>query len=622
MDDQVRSTIQKRDDKGRIRHGAEWLAIWSDPESVKTDDEKKLDANRLKYVETIRRRLAASTRSIAEEPALEVVFSGRETGPNRIVLTDLDPSAPDLPAARGESDKRASILRHHDRNLHARLRPKDPDEAVLFDLAEEARCIGLAGRRYPGIAANQIAHHTARLKKSDLYKAHLAVLIPLSEALRMVLRDSFLSIDDPSIPSTGFRMWDRWLRERHQQDFDRLSDVLEDQGEFAASALSFLERLFVELPSKGRTDRQLSPSAKSGDAADAEIRRESDDMVDGAKIYEPGEQILDIEDAAEEKLLTASRAPIAAPYRVFTTEHDRIVYADDLADRSELRSIRHELDARRAEFRRSFAKLVSRLQRRLMALQTRSWEFDLDDGLIDASRLDRVVVNPGFSHAYKQEIDSPFRDTVVTLLVDNSGSMRGKPIEIACLVADMLAAALERCGVSVEVLGFTTSGWKGGKSGRDWAKSGKPDNPGRLNDLLHIIYKSADTPLRRARDAMCAMLSPSVLKENVDGEALAWAARRLSQRQEARKVLVVISDGAPVDEATIEANSDRDILDRHLRQVIAKIEGDGLIELSAIGIKHDVGSYYRRAARIDRAEDLGATLVAHLDGLFLNAGGR
>ena len=263
------------------------------------------------------------------------------------------------------------------------------------------------------------------------------------------------------------------------------------------------------------------------------------------------------------------------------------------------------LEKRRAEFRRDFSRLVSRLQRKLLARQTRNWSFDLDEGLVDASRLDRVVVNPGFASAYKQEQESEFRDTVVSILIDNSGSMRGKPIEIACLASDMIAAALERCSVSCEILGFTTRGWKGGEAAKDWARAGRPENPGRLNDTLHIIYKSADEPMRRVRLAVCGMLDRSILKENIDGEALLWASRRLLMRGESRKLLIVISDGAPVDQATVEENADKAILDRHLREVIAQIEATGTIELAAIGVKHEVAGYYATASRSTRSSRLG-----------------
>ena len=278
-----------------------------------------------------------------------------------------------------------------------------------------------------------------------------------------------------------------------------------------------------------------------------------------AYLFEPGEET-DHQPGTARSTVTSEE--MDHPYRVHTTRHDRIVRPEELFDKGALAKARHRLDESQAEYRQDILRLSGRLQRRLMAQQARRWEFDMDEGLIDASRLDRVVTSPGFTSAYKQEAQSPFRDTLVTLLIDNSGSMRGRPVETACVVADILSAALERCGVSAEVLGFTTRNWKGGLSAKDWKQSGRPGNPGRLNDLLHIVYKDADTPLRRARDAICAMLEPSLLKENIDGEALIWAAGRALRRPEARRMLIVISDGAPVDQATLEANDDKRLLDQ------------------------------------------------------------
>jgi cobaltochelatase CobT len=305
------------------------------------------------------------------------------------------------------------------------------------------------------------------------------------------------------------------------------------------------------------------------------------------------------------------------PYSVYTTAHDLVVRATDLASEAELRRERLLLEQRRGEFRRDLRRLVLRLQRRLIARQLRNWSFDLEEGLVDASRLDRLVVNPGFTSFYKQERETTFRDTVVAILIDNSGSMRGKPIELACVASDLIAAALERCQVSCEILGFTTREWTGGQSARDWAAAGRPTSPGRLNDTLHIIYKAADEPVRRSRLGLFGMLNPSILKENIDGEALLWASRRLLARPENRKVLIVISDGAPADQATLEENEDKSLLDRNLRKVILEIETSGCIELAALGVKHDVSRYYPNHVRIEALEQIGDSLVQMIDGFLL-----
>lgn len=438
----------------------------------------------------------------------------------------------------------------------------------------------------------------------------------------MVLRDCLVEKPEPSIPSAAFRMWDQWIRARFAEDLKDLCRAQHDQAAYGRLALVFIRGLLKELGSDEGRKRRFRSGARKPAGSEEEnpddqvaVDRLREDPTGG--IFEPGGQFFP--ENVPQNLLAAEqdRASAAPPaYKVFTTTHDRVAQATDLADVATLRATRANLDQRRAEFRRDLARLVMRLQRRLLARQIRDWEFDLEEGLIDAARLDRVIVNPGFASAYKQERESEFRDSAVFILIDNSGSMRGKPIEIACVVSDLISAALERCNIACEILGFTTSAWKGGESHRDWVRCGRPANPGRLNDLLHIIYKSAEERVRRSRVNLCAMLEPSLLKENIDGEAILWAARRLLALPEQRRVLIVISDGAPVDQATLENNADKEILDRHLREVIGEIEGSGSIELAAIGVKHDARRYYRNSVQIDKIENLGVSLVSVIDKLL------
>jgi len=558
MVEKVRSTIQKRDAKGVIRHGAEWLAIWSDPESLRSEAEKRATRE-------TQRCLAAAARSISGDPTFQVAI---EAG-----------------ARRGDIDSRALVRRFHSAEHH--VPPADAAERRLFDLCEQVRCEAAGARLYPGVAENLEAQQLERVEPD----VHLASLVPLSEALRMVLRDALIERAEPSIPSVGFRMWDQWIRSRFGDMLESLRLAVYDQAAFAALSLELIR----SLPKEGHA-RRFTPSDEGGTEIATERRREDP----SGDIFEPGGDLIH-----EASLAAVEHAPMT-PYVVFTTAHDRVVRAADLPHAS-----RPALSQRR-----DLARLVMRLQRRLLARQVRDWNFDLEEGLIDAARLDRVIVNPGFAAAYKQERQSEFRDSAVTILIDNSGSMRGKPIEIACLASDLISAALERCHVTCEILGFTTSAWKGGESFRDWVRAGRPANPGRLNDLLHIIYKSADEPVRRSHVNLCAMLQPELLKENIDGEALLWAARRLLARPEQRRVLIVISDGAPVDQATLENNADREMLDRHLREVIAEVEGSGGIELAAIGVKHDVDRYYRNSVRIAEVDNLGESLVAVIDTLL------
>jgi cobaltochelatase CobT len=605
----VKSTIQKRDDKGIIRHGAEWLTIWSDPDSLKTGAEMRAEAAAHRERIEMEYRLAAAARSVSGNPELQIVFGadGR--------AADLPP----LPALRGEIDSYALIQRFHSPAVHHDLAPAEPGARRLFDLCEHVRCEAVGAQRFPGIRENLVAHQLERLRKSNLLNAHLASLVPLAEGLRMVLRDALLEAAEPSIDSQAFWMWHQWLRARFSQDLHALRLTQQDQLSYASISLAFIEKLLKELGSDEGRKRRFEPSGSEsgeavedgGDLLDAERMREDP----AGDVFQPGGDLF-LEEHPKPFAAPVNDAASPAPYAVFTTSHDRVARPTDLVDPAALRKSRLDLDRRRADFRRDFAHLVTRLQRRLLARQMRNWSFDLDEGLIDASRLDRVIVNPGFASAYKQEQESEFRDSVVSILIDNSGSMRGKPIEIACLASDMISAALERCAVACEILGFTTSGWKGGNSARDWARAGRPKDPGRLNDLLHIVYKSADEPVRRSRAHVCAMLETALLKENIDGEALLWAWRRLLTRPESRKVLIVISDGAPVDQATLEHNADKAILDRHLRGVIAAIEASRSIELTAIGVKHDVGRYYRNSVQIDKVENLGASLVAMVDTLL------
>jgi cobaltochelatase CobT len=615
----LRSTILKKDAKGVVRHGAEWLALWSDPEALKSAEERRQDRDEGERRARRGRQLSAAARALSGDPHMSVDLGGQADSQG----FSIDPrqlSAANMPGLRGDVDSRALFLRYHDAAIHAAQAPADEDARRLFDLCELVRCETRGALRLPGIGDNLVAAHMARLERFDLLSAHLASLIPLAEALRMVVRDTLVGAREPSIASSGFWMWDRWLRARLAPELADLERTADDQESFAASARRFIAACFEVLQGQARGPARRATSPSDGGDRDRGEEDAASEPSDGADSdsFEPSAEIFADDDETMPQELLEALADLRPPaYGVHTTAHDRVVGAETLGDPRSLREARTRLDARRAEYRRDLSRLVTQLQRRLMALQTRSWIFDLEEGLIDASRLDRVVVNPGFSDAYKQEEESQFRDTAVTLLLDNSGSMRGKPIEIACVVSDMIAAALEQCGVTTEILGFTTSGWKGGKAAADWARAGKPANPGRLNDLLHIVYKSADESLRRVRNNLCVMLSNDLLKENIDGEALLWASRRLAVRSEVRKVLIVISDGAPVDQATLENNDDKQILDRHLRQTIAAIQKGGQIELAAIGIKHEVGQYYDTAIQVDRVEELGKSLIRLIDALVV-----
>jgi cobaltochelatase CobT len=616
-EESVRSTILKRDEKGRVRNGAEWLALWSDPDSMRSRSERSEVRSTERQQLELAGQLSAAARSLSGRDDIDVQIG--EADPSGGLRAGLDElRIANMPALRGRIDSAALFLRFHDAALHERLSPRQPGDARLFNLLELLRCEAMGARRLRGIGNNLVAAHHARLTKSDLLGAHLASLVPLDEAIRMVVGDALVGRGDPSIAASGFWMWDRWMHQRLEPEIESLSAAVEDQGAYGEAARRFIDALYAALHGRGEgpVRRELSNRAGGG-PEDGDLEHGQSQTEDES--FEPGPEALISDEDADSiwPVLDLTTVARRLPYRAYTTRYDQVVRAEDLVSQETMRQAQQLLDKRRNANRRSMARLVTQLQRRLMAKQTRSWTFDLEEGLVDASRLDRVVVNPGFADAYKQEEESQFRDTCVTLLIDNSGSMRGKTIELACLSADLVCAALENCSVATEVLGFTTMGWKGGQSAQDWIRAGRPSDPGRLNDLLHVVYKSADEPYRRARLNLCAMMSADVLKENVDGEALAWATRRLLGRPERRRILVVISDGAPVDQATIEANAYKEILDRHLRDVIAEIERSGQVELTAIGVRHDVEKYYRSARRIDVIDELGPALIGALDALLM-----
>ncbi len=591
----VRSTIQKRDAQGVIRHGAEWLALWSDPESMKSNAQTLLERVESRARSRLNDSLGAAARALSADPGL-VVEAGLEGA--------------DVRALRGRTDSIALRRRFHDPELHARLAPPDGAERNLFDVCEKVRCESCGAALFPGVRENLAADQFARLDDAGLLNAHLALLVPVAEGLNMVLRDALTGVAEPSIPSQGLWMWDRWIRERFSTALQELKAVHDDQAAFAAFAFPFVRALLAEVGTNTMPREAARDSAAPGEAPGEEERPGPEAHM----LERPG-----AEPAAapcDPCWLEVSESPTATPYKVFTTAHDAVLRITDILAEKRLRELRQELDRRRAGLRRNLARLAARFQRRLLARLHRDWSFDLEEGLIDAARLDRVVVNPGFANAYKQERESNFPDTVVSILIDNSGSMRGKPIEISCLAADLIATALERCGFAGEILGFTTREWKGGRSAADWARAGSPAEPGRLNDLLHIVYKSAAEPVRRGRLGLAGMLDPNLLKENIDGEALLWASRRLLARPEKRKILIVVSDGAPVDRCTLEANSDKQILDRHLRAVIEEIERAGAIELAALGVKHDTTLYYRKSVEIRDSESLGSGLIGMVDRLL------
>ncbi len=597
-------------------------------------------------LEEFRRVTGATMRAIAERTDLQASFS---TGPASLLGSEarLPLPARHLPAgevayARGEADAIALKLRHHDAKLHARECPKSPLARDVFNAVEQARVEAVGSERMVGVAENLSAALNEHCKLKGFSRINTRQEANLPDVIRLLVREA---ISGRPVPDAAKAMVDLWrgdLAPKVRSDIAALRNQTHDQRAYAKTVRRLLADLEMEAAdedlessdddSDSDEDQQNQPDEQpqreGGEQGDSEqqpqAQKAAADAQAEAEEMAGAEEEMDMpsEDGQEQpgqpgrrnehKLGRNRHEPT---YKSFTNQFDEVVGAEDLCDIDELSRLRQLLDQQLINLQAVVAKLANRLQRRLLAKQNRSWNFDLEEGLLDAARLPRVIVNPELPLSYKQESDTEFRDTVVTLLIDNSGSMRGRPITVAAMTGDILARTLERCGVKVEILGFTTRMWKGGQSREAWIAANKPSNPGRLNDLRHIIYKAADTPWRRARKNLGLMLREGILKENIDGEALLWAHGRLIARPEQRKILMVISDGAPVDDSTLSVNPGN-YLEQHLREVIDWIQTRSAVEIIAIGIGHDVTRYYRRAVTIVDAEQLGGTVLEQLASLF------
>ena len=547
--------------------------------------------------------------------------------------------------ARGFADGFALRLKHHDAGLHARGAPQEAVARAVFDAVEGARVEALGSKGYRGIADNLTHSLEMRLKSDPIARARAADEVPLSTAIGLIVRERLTGLAAPESATAGLALVSEWIERKGGGDLDALALALDDQAAFAQLTAKLLHDLELTegdmMPDEAdeggsedegtdeQDDQEGDENDDPGDAGEGQVeargeqREAESDDGEGQEQGDESDQDSDGEpgDEGEQGMLPVrpnrpmGDMPPQFEYRASTTAFDEVVAATELCDTDELDRLRAYLDQQLVHLASVVTKLANRLQRKLMAQQSRSWDFDQEEGMLDAARLARVVVNPMQSLSYKLERDTEFKDTVVTILIDNSGSMRGRPISIAAISADILARTLERCGVKTEILGFTTRAWKGGQAREAWLAAGRPPQPGRLNDLRHIVYKQADEPWRRARNSLGLMMREGLLKENIDGEALLWAHARLMARPEERRVLMVISDGAPVDDSTLSVNSGS-YLERHLRQVIGWIEGKSPVELVAIGIGHDVTRYYQRAVTIMDAEQLGGAIVEQLAALF------
>ncbi len=599
-------------------------------------------------VETFKRALSHAARALAEQAELEVRFGSNGPRLTDGVLTlphpPRDPRGPESAALRGQADRLALRLANHDAGLDARLRPTDINAAEVFDAVEQARVEAVGARELKGVRRNLDSALLTRLEKSGALRAE-AEQVPVAEAAALLLRERMTGEPAPDGARTMLDRVRAELEAKAGAELDALAASGDDQAAFGARLKDLLRALDLDPGDAdgGDSEEDGEDDAEKPDQDEAEPdEQEEQDGGDGGESLDgsaddqsadderparpdgtPGET--DGEGQEEAPELSEGEHPnhqqtqddgrAVEVYHAFTTAFDEVIDAAELCDPMELDRLRALLDAQLSTLGSVVSRLANKLQRRLLAQQNRSWMFDLEEGMLDTARLTRVITDPTSPLSFKMESESPFRDTVVTLVLDNSGSMRGRPIMVAAVCADILARTLERCGVKVEILGFTTRAWKGGQSREAWISAGKPANPGRLNDLRHIIYKSADAPWRRSKKNLGLMMREGLLKENIDGEALEWAHDRLLARPEARQIMMVISDGSPVDDSTQSANAAL-YLDKHLRQVIEKIETRSSVELLAIGIGHDVTRWYRRALTIVDVEQLAGAMTEKLAELF------
>lgn len=598
--------------------------------------------------------LTATLRALSGNPKLEVRVQQRlvsDPHPDRLIDIEVDADAeanlveltlpeeiPDQswPAVRGAADRYALNFRHHNAELHNKLAgPFGSPVRNFLDKAENARVAALGSFSRKGVGQN-LAAYRDHLFQQQVQRYGVDSMDPMPEVFGLVLEELLTGAKPTESAVPLLKKHGEQIRKNLKADVEKLTSLLEDQQAFAEEVRGLLQKLGLtppplapqeletgegedEIEAEGRSNEEISEESGAIETymRPGEMTETTDGDADKRKAEQGEHTPQEGDGASEEGITQTHHMPFvdAAPYRAFTNAHDQIMRADQLANAEELKRLRLQLDKKLEDLKDITQRLASRLKKLLVAHQLYAWDYGLEEGMLDTMRLPRIISDPAYETIYKQEKQVTWRDTAITLLIDNSGSMRGRPIVVAALCADILARTLERCHIKTEVLGFTTAEWKGGKSRKEWLAAGAPPRPGRLNDLMHIIYKAADQPVRRARKNLGLMLKDGILKENIDGEAIQWAHRRLLERPEERRILMVISDGAPVDDATLSAN-DGGYLDRHLRETIRTIEHFSPVELVAIGIGHDVKAYYSKAATIRDVSQLGEAMIDQLVDLF------
>ena len=596
---------------------------------------------KLSSYEPIKKALSETTRAISKKIDLSVTFENDpvRNDQNNIQLSRISNknSENEILYARGEADAYAMHIRYHNKLIDQKYSPQGDIALNLFNEMEKARCEAVGGINYPGASKN-IERKIEKQSKKFFENAEANQKFPLPDSLRLLIKKSTSQITLSENSSKGLKVWEDFILNESRKNFSEMIKYINDQEEFAKLSRNIIKDLgygdqLGEDPAQenntekdnNQDDNNNTENSDENDNSEQQLPDEIEELVsdssttDDLSLEEEVNEVESQEDINENetnrKINNSFFSEADPNYKVFCNIYDEEIFAENLADEEELTKLRIYLEQQLEQVKGAVSRLANKLQRRLQAQQNRSWKFDLEEGFLDASRLARIITNPTTPLTYKQESEIDFKDTIVTLLIDNSGSMRGRPISIASICAEIIASTLERCQVKCEILGFTTRAWKGGKSREDWLSKDRPNNPGRLNDLRHVIYKQADVPLRRSKLNLGLMMKEGLLKENIDGEALEWANKRLAKRSESRKILMVISDGAPVDDSTLSVNPSN-YLENHLKNVITMIEKRGLIEVIAIGIGHDVTRYYENAITITDIEQLAGAMTEQLASLF------
>ena len=592
-------------------------------------------------LDTFKRALSSTVKAIAEDKEIEVVFGGNSpSSEDKIILPEINNifDLDNLSSIRGTADNEALIHKYRNNNTYSEFLPNKEKNKKIYESLENSRIQILGSKYMRGVKSNLLSLYEKNCQEKNYSNVTSQSDLDIENALEIYLKKKNDASLVPKSASHALSYWSKWLDSKIGDSIDGLLKNINDQEQFAqlANKLILDLKLYdtnenkdeseddnkgqqteeLDNPDVDETESQSSMSDDDMENTEEEVQSEESEMP----VDENNEEMQDLEDDGSENVKpqykeNKSIETILSEYMVYSNQFDEVITAQDLCEDEELNRLRKYLDQQLKSFQTIISRLANRLQRKLLAKQNRSWEFNIEEGLLDTSRLTRVITDPFYSLSFKKEKDTDFKDTVVSLLIDNSGSMRGRPITVAAMSADILARTLEKCGVKVEILGFTTKAWKGGKSRESWMQNNKPPSPGRLNDLRHIIYKAADEPWRRSKKNLGLMMREGLLKENIDGEALLWAHKRLQNRYEARKILMVISDGAPVDDSTLSVNSGN-YLEKHLRGAINWIENKSDVQLLAVGIGHDVTRYYKKAVTIVDAEQLADVMTEQLVDLF------